>query len=256
VIIAVHRGGDRIRKKIGEIILRPGDTLLIEAHPEFVKRYRNSRDFYLTSALLDSGPRRHDRAWIALGILGAMIGVVTTGLVGLLNAALIAAGLMVFTRCTTPARALEQVNWRVLLAMGAAIGVGVTLRSTGAADGIAELALATTRGLGPVAMLTAIYLLALLFNMLVGHAAAAALAYPIAQAVAAASGADFLPFVIVVMMAASADFANPVSYPTHLMVYGAGGYRFGDFVRIGLPLNLLVMLVTVTLTPLIWPLTG
>ncbi|HXV75290.1 MAG TPA: SLC13 family permease [Candidatus Polarisedimenticolaceae bacterium] len=253
-IIAVHRGGERIRKKIGEIVLRPGDTLLLETHPEFVKRYRDSNHFHLTSTLPDSTPRRHDRAWVAVGILAAMILAVTIGVLGLLNAALIATGLMVVTRCTTPAEALEQVNWRVLLAMGAAIGVGVSLESTGAASSIARLAIEGTRGLHPTTLLAAIYLLTLLFNVLVGHAAAAALAFPVAQAAAVSTGVDFLPFVIVVMMAASADFANPVSYPTHLMVYGAGGYRFGDFVRIGLPLNVLVMIVTVGLAPWIWPL--
>jgi di/tricarboxylate transporter len=253
-IIAVHRGGERIRKKIGDIVLRPGDTLLLEAHPEFVARHRDSRDFYLTSALPDSRPPRHERASIALAILAAMVLAVSLGGLGLLHAALIASGLMIVTRCTTPAEALQQVDWRILLAMGAAIGIGRTLESTGAADGVAKWALAATAQAGPIGVLASIYFLTLLFNMLVGHAAAAALAFPVAQAAAASAGADFLPFVIVLMIAASADFANPVSYPTHLMVYGAGGYRFGDFVRVGLPLNFLVMGVTIVVTPLVWPL--
>ncbi len=254
VIIAVHRGGERIRKKIGDIVLRPGDTLLIEAHPRFVERHRNSRDFYLASTVADSSPPRHDRAWIALAILIAMIGSVTAGVLGLLNAAAIAAGLMILTRCTSPAEALERVDFRVLLAMGAAIGIGTTLASTGAAEAIADGVLLLTGRFGPQALLAGIYLLTLLFNMLIGHAGAAALAFPIAQAAAAGQALDAMPFVIVVMMGASADFANPISYPTHLMVYGAGGYRFSDFVRVGLPLNLLVMAVTVTVAPSIWPL--
>jgi di/tricarboxylate transporter len=252
VIIAVHRGGERIRRKIGDIVLRTGDTLLIEAHPRFVQRHRNNTDFYLTSAVADSRPLRHDRAWIALGILAAMIGVVASGVLGLLNAAALAAGLMILTRCTTPAEALAGVNIRVLLAMGAAIGIGGTLGSTGAASAVADGVLGLSGPFGAHAVLAGVYLITLLFNMLIGHAGAAALVFPVAQAVAARQGVDFMPFVVAIMMGASADFANPISYPTHLMVYGAGGYRFADFVRIGLPLNVLVMAVTVTLAPLIW----
>jgi di/tricarboxylate transporter len=254
VIIAVRRGGERIRRKIGDIVLRPGDTLLIEAHPRFVERHRNSLDFYLTSAVADSQPLRHDRAYLAIAILVGMIAAVSSGLLGLLNASLVAATLMILFGCCSTVEARRNINWRILLAMGAAMGIGATLASTGAAEVIAEGVLVATRGLGPRGVLAGLYLIALLFNMMIGHAGAAALAYPIAQAVAVQQGIDPMALVIGIMMAASADFANPISYPTHLMVYGAGGYQFSDFVRVGLPLNLIVMTVTVLLAPLFWPL--
>ena len=252
-IIAVHRAGQRIRMKVGDIVLRPGDTLLIETHPRFIEEQRNSRDFYLASAVADSGLIRHDKAWLSIGILLAMILLMTTKTLSLLNAALLAAGFMVLLGCCKPGEARANINWRVLLAMGAAMGIGQALEQTGAAAAVAGEMLSLTNSLGPHGQLAGIYLIAMLFNMMIGHAGAAALAFPIAHALALEQGQDFMPYVITIMMAASADFANPVSYPTHLMVYGAGGYRFIDFVRIGLPLNLLVMAVTVVLAPLWWP---
>lgn len=256
VIIAVHRGGEHIDKKIGDIVLRPGDTLLIEANPRFVERHRNSRDFFLTSAVEDSQPVRHNKAWLALAILIGMVAIVQFTPLPLLNAALIACGLMVVFGCCAPAEARNNINWRVLLAMGAAIGVGKTLEETQAAHAIAQGLLGVTEQLGPRGILAGLYLATMIFNMLIGHAGAAALAIPIAVNIAQAENYDVLPFAIVIMLAASADFANPVSYPTHLMVFGAGGYKFSDFVKIGLPLNFIVMAITVALTPVFWPLTG
>jgi len=253
VVLAVRRGGEHLRVKVGDIVLRTGDTLLIETHPRFIEQHGNSRDFYLTSAVTGSRMLNHAKAPLALALLAAMIVAVTVQAMTLFNAALLAAGGMILLRCCTPVQARQNINWRVLLMMGAAIGVGRTLSTSGAADGIAALILAVAERGGPTGILAGIYAVTVVFNMLVGHAGAAALAYPIAYAAAQTLGADFMPFVIVLMMAASADFANPVSYPTHLMVYGAGGYRFTDFVRAGLPLNLIVMAVTVTVTPTVFP---
>lgn len=253
VVLAVRRGGEHLRMKVGDIVLRTGDTLLIETHPRFIEQHGQGRDFYLTSAVAGSQMKNHAKAPLALGLLVAMIALVTAQVMTLFNAALLAAGGMILLRCCSPATARQNINWRVLLMMGAAIGVGKTLSTTGAADGIAGLVLSVAEQGGPMGILAGMYLVTMVFNMLVGHAGAAALAYPIAYAAAQTLGVDFMPFVIVLMMAASADFANPVSYPTHLMVYGAGGYRFGDFIRAGLPLNLIVMAVTVTVTPIVFP---
>lgn len=251
-IIAVHRGGEHLNQKIGDIVLRAGDTLLIETHPRFVDRQRNRRDFFLVSTVEDSQPPRHDRAWLALGLLAALIVLVTFTPMRLVNGALVVAGLMVLTRCLTMNDARLAVEWRVLLTFGAAVGVGAALHHSGAAAGMAAALLAVARPMGPTAILAAVYLLALVFNLLIGNVAAAVLVFPVA--VAAASGLNFMPFAIAIMMAASSSFATPISYPTNLMVYGAGGYRFGDYVRIGLPLNLIVMAVTLMIAPRIWPL--
>lgn len=254
VVLAVRRGGEHMRSKVGDIVLRPGDTLLIEGHARFLDRHGDREDFYLTSPVRGGQVPRYSRAAAAAGLLVAMVAVVAVGWVPLLNAALLAAGGMVLAGCCTPAEARRAINWRLLLMLGAAIGVGQTLATTGAADAIAGLILQVAERGGPVGVLAGIYLVTMLFNMMVGHAAAAALCFPIASAAAAGLGVDIVPFAVVLMMAASADFANPVSYPTHLMVYGAGGYRVSDFVRAGLPLNLIVMAVTLAVVPWVFPL--
>ena len=253
VVIAVDRGGEHLYQKVGDVVLRPGDTLLMETHPRFVHRQRNHRDFFLVSTVAGSEPIRHDRAYLALAILVGMVAVVTLTPLTLLNAALLAAGLMVVTRCISMEEARGSIDWRVLLAIGAALGIGKALDHSGAAQGLADLLLNLAAPLGPHGVLAGIYLLAMIINMMIGNIASAVLAFPIAQVAVAEQGLSFMPFAIAIMMAASASYATPISYPTNLMVYSAGGYRFSDYVRFGLPLNLLIMTLVVILTPVIWP---
>jgi len=254
-VIAVYRSGEHLNQKIGDIVLRPGDTLLIETHPRFVETQKNRRDFFLVSTVNESRPLRHDRAWIALLLLAGMVALASTDTMRLLNAALLAAGGMVATRCCSAQEARQTVDWRVLLVIGSALGVGRVLDATGAAGSLAGTLVGAFQWMGPRGMLVGIYLVAMLFNSMIGPVGSAALTFPIAKAVALGAGVDFTPYAIVLMMAASASFATPIAYQTNLMVYGAGGYRFGDYIRIGLPLNLLIMVVVITLTPMIWPLT-
>ncbi|HEB61040.1 MAG TPA: TRAP transporter large permease subunit, partial [Phycisphaeraceae bacterium] len=252
-VIAVHRNGQRIHSKIGDIVLKPGDTLLLETHPRFVDQQRNRRDFFLISTVEGSNPPRHDRAWIALALLALMVIAATAGFISLLNAALLAVGFMVLTRCISATQARRSVNWQVLITIGAALGVGKGLEVSGAAGTIANSLIDTLRPLGPVGVLTAVYLLTMIFAETMTHAAAVVLIYPIAHAAAAKLGVDMLPFVICIMMAGSATFATPIGYQTNLMVYGAGGYQFSDYIKFGLPLNILIMIVTLAIIPLAFP---
>jgi di/tricarboxylate transporter len=255
-VIAVHRNGERIRSKIGDIVLQPGDTLLLEAHPRFLKAHRNDRDFLLMSALDDSSPRRHERTWIAVGVLLGMVALAglesVTGL-SLFNLALIAAGLMIVTRCCSVEQARRSIDWSLLLAIGSALAIGRAMETTGLAGAIAGGMLGTFRAAGPWLVLVQVYVLTLVFTEFVTNNAAAVLAFPIAHAAAADLGVAFMPFALAVAMAASAGFATPIAYQTHMMVYGPGGYRFSDFVRIGLPLDLIVGAVAVSLLPLLFP---
>ena len=251
-IIAVARNGEKIRKKIGDITLRSGDTLLLEAAPEFVAQQRNSHEFFLVSALADSPRPRHERAWIALAILTGMVTVVAFGWLNMLTAAMLAAALMVGTRCCTGGEARRSINWQVLLVIGAALGIGRAMQTSGAAANIAErvISLATDN---PWLVLVVIYGMTTLFTEMITNNAAAVLVFPIAMASANTLQVNPMPFVMSIMVAASASFATPIGYQTNLMVYGPGGYRFSDYLRIGAPLNLLIMGVTVSLAPLIWP---
>lgn len=254
-IIAVHRNGARINRKIGDIVLEAGDTLLLETHPQFLKYHRNSRDFFLTSPIQNSQPRRYDRGWLALAIVVGMVVAVAAERVthvGLLNGALVAAGLMIATGCCSIDQARRSIDWSVIVTIAAALGVGQTIQSTGLARGVGHILVALAPAT-PWMVLAQLYLLTMVFAETVGHAAAAAIAFPVGRAAAASIGVHFLPFAVGITLAASTGFALPFIYQTHLMVFGAGGYRTSDFVRMGVPLDLLVMSVAVALLPVVYP---
>ena len=251
-IIAVARNGEKIHKKIGDIVLLPGDTLLLESEPSFVERHRNSRDFYLVSRLPDSRPPRHDLAYVALAILGLMLASVALGVLSMLEAAMVASGLMLLTRCTTGSIARRSVDWSVLVVIASSFGIGTALRDTGAAAAIAENLISMAQGT-PWIALGLVYIATALFTALATNNAAAVLMFPIALAAADSLGVSFLPFVMTIMIGASASFATPIGYQTNLMVYGAGGYHFADYLRIGLPLTVLVGATSIIIAPLVWP---
>jgi len=254
-VIAVARGGRRLRGKIGDIVLQPGDTLLLETHPNFLDLQRNARDFFLVSGVEDSAPRRHDRAWIALAVLAAMVALAASGIMSMLNAALLAACAMILFRCATLAEARRYVDWNVLMVIGAALGVGRALSNSGAggliADGIIQAA-----GGNPWLVLAAVFAVGTLFTELITNNAAAVLVFPIALSAAQSLGVDPMPFVVALMIAASASFSSPLGYQTNLMVYGPGGYQIRDYLRFGIPLNVIAGVITVALAPLVWPFAG
>jgi di/tricarboxylate transporter len=251
-VIAVARNGERVRAKIGDIVLRPGDTLLMEASPSFAEQQRNCRDFLLVSRMEDSSPRRHDKAWVALLVLAAMVAVVTFGWLSMVVAAMLAAGLMIMTRCCSASSARHSVDWSVLVVIAAALGIGQALEKTGTARVIAETLLGIA-GQNPWVGLAVVYGLTTLFTEIITNNAAVALLFPIALATADKLGVNFMPFVMAIMIAASASFATPLGYQTNMMVYGPGGYRFSDYLRLGIPLNILIGITTVALAPVIWP---
>jgi di/tricarboxylate transporter len=256
VVIAVHRNGERINQKVGDIVLKPGDTLLLETHRRFLRQHRYSRDFFLVSDVPDSHPRRHDRAWIAGLIMAGMVSVMALEPythVSVFNAAVVAAALMGLTRCLSAEQARKTVDWPTLVAIGAALGIGRAIETSGLAGFWAGSIINFLGPFGPIGVLAGVYLLTLIFTELVTNNAAAALAFPIAHSAAAGLGVSFMPFAVAIAIAASAGFATPLGYQTHLMVYGAGGYRFGDYVRIGVPLDLLVMTITIGLMPFVFP---
>jgi di/tricarboxylate transporter len=254
VVVAVARAGVRIQQKIGDIVLRPGDALLIEAHPSFAEMHRISRDFLLMSQVEGSQPVRWERAGFAIAILIAMvcIAVIEPFGWGMLEAALLAAGAMLAFRCVSVTEARRAVDWQVLVVIAASLGLGKAMEVTGAAGFIAAKLIELAQG-DPWITLLIVYLITTTLTEVITNNAAAVLVYSIAWGAAEAMGVDFKPFLFTIMMAASASFVTPIGYQTNLMVMGPGGYRFGDYVRIGLPLNLLACLVTCTLAPLVWP---
>lgn len=254
-VIAVHRNGERLARKIGNIVLKPGDTLLLETHEGFLNRFRNRRDFYLVSELADTQPVRHNKAWVAVAILMGFVILLTAEFfarVNVLMAASVAAAMMVITRCCSAEQARRSIDWSVLVAIGAAFGIGRAMETTGAAHSVGQAVVTLAQPFGPHGVLIAVYLLTLVMTEMVTNNAAAVLSFPIALAAADALHVRFMPFAIVIAIAASAGFATPLGYQTHLMVYGPGNYRFKDFLRIGIPMDILIMVVTVLLTPIVF----
>lgn len=251
-IVAAHRNGEQLTGKVGDIVLRAGDTLLLEADPSFVERMRDRRDFLLISQLHDSAPPRHDRASLAVLILLLMVLSVTAGWLDMLTAALVAGGLMIVARCCTATAARRSIDWSVLVVIGAAFGLGHAMQLSGAADGIAH-ALLDLAGGSPWWTLVAVYVLTVIFTELITNNAAAVLMFPVAVSAAADLDVNPMPFAIAIMIAASASFLTPIGYQTNLMVFGPGGYRFGDYARLGLPLVFIVAAITLLLVPIAWP---
>ncbi len=252
VVIAVARNGERVQRKIGDIVLKPGDTLMLEAHPAFIQQQRNNRDFLLVSRLENTNPLRHERAWLALPIMLAMVVAMSTNWLSPLKAAMLASGLMLLGRCCSTSQARKAVDWSVLLSIAASFALSIALEKSGAAATIAHGMIGLAGG-HPLTTLAVFYFVTLVTTEMITNNAAAALMFPFALATSEQLGVNAMPFIIVIMMAASAGFATPIGYQTNLMVYGPGGYKFTDYVKVGVPLDLLIMAVTILVTPWFFP---
>lgn len=252
-VVAVHRNGSRVTNKVGDIELRPGDTLLLQTRPHFIKAYRNDPSFYLISDVQEWRPLRRDRAWIAVALLLLLVLMMTTGVVETTIAATSIAFLMVMFGCISVGEARKSVEWQVLVAIASAFGVGAALQNSGAATAIAEGLVQLTSGGGPIAALAGVYLLGSVMTEVITNNAAAVLLFPFCVELARTYEVSPRPFLIALILAASASFMTPIGYQTNMMVYGPGGYRFRDFVRIGLPLNLALGGVALVLIPVFWP---
>jgi len=252
VVVAVSRGGSRLNGNLGNVVLQSGDTLLLETHPSFYLRHHRSRDFYLVSQLEDSSAPRHNKAILSVLVLIAM--VVSASLLGLgmFKASILAATTLLLTRCLTPSQALRSIDSQVLLVIIAAFGIGNAMQITGAAEYIAGKIVGLAGG-NPWLVLSAMYITTSILTEMVTNNAAALILFPIAMAMANQMGVSLMPYVFAIMMGASASFATPIGYQCNMMVYGPGGYRFSDYLKIGIPMNLIMWILASLLIPLIWP---
>ncbi len=251
-ILSVSREGARVTGKVGDIVFEPGDTLLVEAGPDFAEKHKHSRDFLLVSALSDSRAPDFRRAPLALAILLLMLVAATLEWVPLFEASFIAAGLMVVTGCLSTQEASRSIEYHIVAGIAASFALGVALTESGAASLVGGWLVDIAQG-SPLLSLVALYFVTVVVTELITNNAAGVMMFPIALAVAESAGADFMPYVIAIMVAASAGFITPIGYQTNLMVYGPGGYRFMDFVRFGLPLNVLCGIITLLVVPRVWP---
>jgi di/tricarboxylate transporter len=251
-VIAVHRSGEKLQQKIGRVVLCVGDTLLMEVEEDFPRRWRHSPDFILVSGVEDSTPVAHERAWVALTIFGCVMLGMSFYPGDPVLPSMIGAVLMVLSGCVRAQEGERNIELSVILLVGAALGIGKGLESSGAAKLIAEGLLSFTQPFGYVAVLATVYLLTMLLSELLSNNACAAMMGSLAFAIAKAMDIDPRPLMIAVAIASSCAFATPIGYQTNLMVLNPGGYRFADYVRVGLPLNILCMIVAVILIPLVY----
>jgi len=258
-ILAVHRNGERIDSKIGDIVLRPGDTLLLLTSDAFERSWAHSRDFYLVSALPESPIVSTSKTPIAIGILALMIIMATLGpylpkigenSIDMFLCAFIAALLMIVSRCISPTEARKSIELNVLLVIACAFGIGIALEKTGVAAFVADGIISVFSCFGIVGILTGLYLVTIFFSAIITNNATAVLMFPIAYTTANHIAADPRPFAILIAIAASASFATPIAYQTNMIVYGSGGYRFSDYLKTGIPLNILLWIVAMITLPL------
>ena len=254
-IVAVHRNGEAIRAKIGDIRLRAGDALLLEAPQGFVDLHGNSSDFYLMSSVPGFEAPRHDRlrraaAVFALLVIGLMLAPVEP-----VVTCLCAALLMVAVGCLPTSKALASLSLPVIVSIAAALGMSAALEQSGAAGAIAHGLLDACRhlGIGERGMLFAMALTAAAFSQVLTKNGSAALMFPIAMATARDLHLHPEPFAFSLLLGCGLSFMSPIAYQTNLMVYGPGGYRFLDFPRVGLPLTVLLCALCAVLCPLVFP---
>jgi len=252
-VVAVHRGGERLDQRVGDVILRPGDTLLLQTGPHFVRAHRNDPDFFLVSGVDDSRSVRHDKALISLGLLALLVGLMVWGRIPIVVASFTVACLMIVTRCISISDARQSIDWQTLVTIGASFGLARAFVNAGLVGLVADFVVRAGGGFGPYVVLAGLYLMTTLFTMVVTNNAAAALVFPFALAISSQLGLSPRPFLLATTFAASACFMSPMGYQTNLMVYGPGNYRYSDFFRIGAPLNLILMILATFLIPLVWP---
>jgi di/tricarboxylate transporter len=246
-ILAIHRSGERIQKKVGDIVLRAGDTLLLMARPSFLTDWYNSRDFYLVSESKKIPSKPHWYSLFSITILILMILSMALAILPILASVCIAAVVLILSKCITPQSARRSVDWGVLLIIASSFGIAKALDNSGIAYFLADKLLVSVGSFGPLGILAGVYFMTSIYTEIITNNAAAALLFPIALSAATQAGADPRPFIIAVALAGSACFATPLGYQTNLMVYGPGGYRFKDFLRIGIPMNIFIGCTAITI---------
>jgi di/tricarboxylate transporter len=252
-VIAVHRQNQRLKAKIGDIILKPGDILLLVTGTDFYKE-THTNDFYIAAPLEHTMITRKQKAkgWLSILLLGAIILLVTLGVISMLKGMALVTLLLFILRIVSPLQAKNAIQWNVLMVVSCSFGIGYAMINSGVATFLANLLMDASKPFGVFAMITAIYLLTNVFTEMMTNSAAAVLMFPIILEISKSTDLDPIALAVTVTIAASASFATPIGYQTNLIVYGPGGYQFKDFLKVGIPLNILTMITTVALIYYFW----
>jgi di/tricarboxylate transporter len=263
IVLAIHRNGSNITSRLSNERLRPGDSLIILADDDFMESWKESKIFFLisTKGEIEKPVLTYKIGWtiatVALMILGATFGKYLPTVKGntpdMFLFACMAAVMMAVLKIFPPKKYARAISWDVLITIASAFAISKAMMNSGAASTIAQTAINSVKHMGPGAVLAIIYLMTMLFTEIITNNAAAAIAFPIALSAANQLGVDPRPFFIAICIAASASFSTPIGYQTNLIVQAIGNYKFSDYVKVGIPLNIIVMILSVTLIPLIWP---
>ncbi len=251
--IALHRRGEAMPLDPATPTLRPGDIVLLDGPPESVERLVEE-EALVALAPFEDRPYRRRKAPIALAVLAAVVIGAALGLAPILALAIVGVAVVLVTNCIDPDEGIGAIDGRLLLLVVSMLVLGSSLEKSGAMAMIVAALAPVLDAMGPLWALAAVYAVTSILTEVVTNNAVAVVMTPIAAGVATQLGLDPRPFVVAVMFGASASFATPIGYQTNTMVYAAGGYRFADFLRIGIPMNLICGAATVLLAPLIWPL--
>jgi di/tricarboxylate transporter len=250
--LAIRHRGLVMREHLDEMMLRAGDVLLFEMERHHLDQLREDKTFVLVSeAELPTFRKR--RMILAMAIIAFVVLSGAFGILPIMVSAILGCVMMVISRCLTMEELQESVQWKVIFLLGGVLALGKALEKSGAAQLLADTMVGTVGVLGPMALVSIFYLMTSIMTELMSNNATAALLAPIAIAAAEASGIDAKPLLMAVTYAASASFMTPVGYQTNTLVYGLGHYRYGDFLRVGTPLNLMFWILATVMIPWFWP---
>jgi len=250
-VLAVRRGRELFRQRMDEIPLRVGDTLLVQGPPDSIERLDANRDFIVAQEI-DRPDYRRSKIPVAVGIVAAVVGVAAIGILPIVVAALAGALAMVLTGCLKSTEIYDAVQWDVVFLLAGVIPLGIALENTGGADLVADIVVSSAAFLPPLGVLALLYLVTALLTNIISNNASVVLMVPVAVEAAQQLGVNTFSFILAVTFAASTAFMTPIGYQTNLFVYGPGGYRFSDYLRVGTPLQLVFAAVTTVGIAFFW----
>ncbi|MYC89735.1 MAG: SLC13 family permease [Gemmatimonadales bacterium] len=251
-VLAIQHHGVTVTERLAEVSFSVGDLLLVHGTPNALARLVEDPGFVPVGEVKTQTGRR-PRAGVAAAIMVGVVLSASLGLLDIMTAALSGVGLMVFTRCVRVEEIYAEMEWMVLFVLAGLIPLGVALETTGAAELLARGVVAATAPLGASGLVAAFYLVTVLMTAIVSNAATAVMLTPVAILAANQAGVNPYALLIAVMFGASASFVTPFGYQTNVMIYGPGGYRFSDFVKVGGLLNLVLLITASLLIPIFWP---
>jgi di/tricarboxylate transporter len=253
LVFAIWRQGRPVRAAIRRVAIEPGDVLLVRMPPERVRQLSSSPDFIV----LEQRPRvlrPRPRMLVPVAILALIVSLAATGVTHIAVAGTVGVVLMLAARVVPYDRLYAAVDWRTLVLIGSLIPLGTAIERSGLADVVVGSVTGWLEAIGPIGVLAGIFILTAVVTQIMSNAAAVVLVAPVALGIAAQLAIAPHPVMMMVAISGSTAFLTPIGHQANVLVYNAGGYRFVDFVRVGGPLTLLILLVSLVVVPLVWPL--